>query len=79
MPFYPISKYRLTMQKNNKTCLVCNGTGREKHKFIRSDGEYAEETIICELCNGIGCINIREESTFKENNFSFDDTNNIFL
>lgn len=64
------------MKKNDKICLICNGTGREKHKFIRSDGEYVEETIFCELCNGTGCINISfcEESTLGKNNSSLDYT-----
>ena len=40
--------------KEEKFCPVCNGTGYEKHKYVRDDGEVVTEKISCELCGGTG-------------------------
>jgi len=37
-------------------CQVCKGTGRERHKYVREDGELVEELLVCELCKGVGRI-----------------------
>lgn len=55
-------------------CQVCKGTGREKHKYIRDDGELVEELLVCETCKGVGRIkyNMREITTDAFTNGKFD-------
>ena len=40
--------------KEENFCPLCNGSGYEKHKCVREDGEVVTEQICCELCGGAG-------------------------
>lgn len=46
----------LTKMKLKILCPVCKGTGKEKHKYVRNDGENVETQLTCELCKGTGNI-----------------------
>lgn len=57
--------------KEEYFCPVCNGTGYEKHKYVRGDGEEVTEQICCELCRGVGkCKDeLNKPKCVKETNF----------
>lgn len=44
-----------------KTCPLCNDTGKERHQYTRDDGESVTELVLCEVCNGKGHIVLKEQ------------------